>query len=52
MDFGATIKAFMLGTLTVIALALVLRNPSGDTAAAGAGGTLYQDIVGSFVKAS
>lgn len=46
------IKPFMLATLSVIVVALILRNPSGDTAAANAGGTLYGDIVGAFVKPS
>lgn len=46
------IQPFMLGTLSVIVIALVLRNPSGTKAAGQAAGTLYGDIVSSFVKPS
>ena len=44
------IEKFMAATLVVVVVALVLFNPSGDKAAAQAGGTLYGDIVGSFIK--
>lgn len=46
------VEKFMMGTLSVIVVALILLNPSGDKAAADAGGTLYGDIVGAFVKPS
>lgn len=49
---GDKVAVFMSATLGVITLALVLYNPSGDKGAAAAGGTLYGDIVGAFVKPS
>lgn len=52
MGMGDKIAAFMAATLGVVTVALILYNPSGDKAAAEAGGTLYGDIVGSFVKPS
>lgn len=51
-DIGGSIAKFMAATLGVVVVALVLLNPSGDTAAANAGGTLYKDIVGAFVRPS
>lgn len=46
------LEKFMSATLIAVVAALVLYNPSGDKAAAQAGGTLYGDIVGSFIKPS
>ena len=44
------IEKFMALTLGVVALALVLTNPQGATAAGGAAGGLYQSVVGAFFK--
>lgn len=43
-------EKFMGLTFGAIIVALLLFNPSGDKAAAQAGGTLYGDVVGSFIK--
>lgn len=47
-----TIEKFMSGTLILIGFALVLTNPNGTKQAGSSAGTLYQSIVGSFVRPS
>lgn len=46
------VEKFMSATLVVIGIGLVLTHPSGDTAAANAGGSLYKSIVGAFFNAA
>lgn len=48
----SAIEKFMSATLAVVALALVLTNPTGTKAAGAAAGGLYQNIVGAFIKPS
>lgn len=47
-----TIEKFMAGTLVLIGFALVLTNPNGTKQAGASAGSLYQSIVGAFVKPS
>lgn len=46
------VKPFAITTLWVVAIGLVLRNPSGTKSAGQSLGTLYSDVVGSFIKPS
>lgn len=48
----SAIEKFMGGTLILIGFALVLSNPNGTKQAGASAGSLYQSIVGAFVKPS
>lgn len=48
----STIEKIVAGTFGAILVALVLTNPNGTKQAGASAGTLYQSVVGAFVKPS
>lgn len=47
-----TLEKFAAGTLVLIGVALIWKNPNGTKQAGASAGSLYQSIVGAFVKPS